>query len=113
MDPGNITEQKLWVGSKGVGGIAWDDHEEYVAYVSQYGGKLPVRTGHPVIYTRGPMQESLHQMNVRATRYIFPGGLNYSKWGFTGDMKSSGDGPMQGYIAGNSTSTSTDIWHAI
>ena len=110
-DPGNLNEQKLWQGAAGIGGLAWDDNENYVQYLRQYADTQPARTGHPLVFGRLNPQESLNRLDVIQTRYQFPGGLQYQKWGFTGDMKSSDGAAMGGsFIPGNSSSTTEGIW---
>ena len=111
MDSGQLTEQKLFQGAGGIGGLAWADHEQYVDWISQYGTRQPVRRGHPMIAARLNPQESLHRLDVSQTRFHFPSGLEAHKWGFTGTLKSSDGAPMgDSFIPGNSTSTTTGIW---
>lgn len=110
-DTASLVESKVFQGAAGLYGIPWRNHEEYVSWVSQYDpSKHPVRTGHPIVFEKPVryLQECPRQMNVRATRYMFPSGLEYKKWGFDGTAHSGPkiDVDSPGFIKGVSSSVS-------
>lgn len=91
-DAATLTEQKRFQGPAGLYGIPWKESMEYVSWLSGFDpSHHPVRTGHPIVFQR-PVRyipQSPSEMHVSNSRYVFPSGLQYSQWGFTGTMSSA------------------------
>lgn len=110
-DGPRLTEQKQFHGGAGLYGGPWREHEQYVAWLSSFDpSKMPVRTGNPIVFPKPIryLQPCPRDMHVRNTRYMFPSGLDYKKWGFSGTLHSAPkiDVNAPGFVLGQSSSVS-------